>query len=54
MDRRAGFGDAGLAQGLDVALPGVGHWVVPITVILLLGLVGLIDPGFLPRNGGVP
>jgi KUP system potassium uptake protein len=25
-------------EGLDVALPGVGHWVVPITVILLVGL----------------
>ena len=25
-------------EGLDVALPGVGHWVVPITVILLIGL----------------
>jgi KUP system potassium uptake protein len=25
-------------EGLDVALPGVGHWVVPITVVLLIGL----------------
>ena len=25
-------------EGLDVALPGVSHWVVPITVILLIGL----------------
>ncbi|MWV11024.1 potassium transporter Kup [Pseudomonas sp. R-28-1W-6] len=25
-------------EGLDVALPGIGHWVVPITVILLIGL----------------
>ncbi|MEK1904781.1 MAG: KUP/HAK/KT family potassium transporter, partial [Pseudomonas sp.] len=25
-------------EGLDVALPGVGHWVVPITVALLIGL----------------
>ncbi|MDO9320208.1 MAG: potassium transporter Kup [Pseudomonas sp.] len=25
-------------EGLEVALPGVSHWVVPITVILLVGL----------------
>ena len=25
-------------EGLDVALPGVGHWVVPVTVALLVGL----------------
>ncbi|MGB4074364.1 potassium transporter Kup [Pseudomonas sp.] len=25
-------------EGLGVALPGVGHWVIPITVILLVGL----------------
>jgi KUP system potassium uptake protein len=25
-------------EGLDVALPGIGHWVVPITVALLIGL----------------
>jgi KUP system potassium uptake protein len=25
-------------EGLDVALPGMSHWVVPVTVILLIGL----------------
>jgi KUP system potassium uptake protein len=25
-------------EGLEVALPGLGHWVVPVTVILLVGL----------------
>ncbi|MDA8485559.1 potassium transporter Kup [Pseudomonas resinovorans] len=25
-------------EGLDVALPGLGHWVVPVTVVLLIGL----------------
>ncbi|MET1077602.1 MAG: potassium transporter Kup [Pseudomonas sp.] len=25
-------------EGLDVALPGLSHWVVPVTVILLVGL----------------
>lgn len=25
-------------EGLEVALPGVGHWVIPTTVVLLVGL----------------
>ncbi len=25
-------------EGLEVALPGLGHWVIPITVVLLVGL----------------
>lgn len=25
-------------EGLEVALPGLGHWVVPVTVVLLVGL----------------
>ncbi|AOE85149.1 potassium transporter Kup [Pseudomonas sp. TCU-HL1] len=25
-------------EGLDVALPGLSHWVVPVTVVLLIGL----------------
>ncbi|AYF86557.1 potassium transporter Kup [Pseudomonas sp. DY-1] len=25
-------------EGLDVALPGLNHWVVPVTVVLLIGL----------------
>lgn len=28
-------------EGLDVALPGVGSWVVPITVVLLIGLFAI-------------
>jgi KUP system potassium uptake protein len=36
-------------EGLDVALPGVGHWVVPVTVALLVGLFVIQKHG----TGGV-
>ncbi len=49
LDRRAGFGDAGLAQGLDVALPAVRLLVIASAGCVQLQR-GQLRPGEFPAH----